>query len=272
MYDDPRPEPQSPLPRGPTSQPYRGPVRIRRSDGRREVWREGTGYVPEGSLEALPPRDQEDMQIARRAVQTSGRNVQMAEQFLDANRTPRPVNFQSGFGFLDAGGETGGLASLPVPNWGNLQNETRQRMEGLTNQMVRENIQPGQAGTMNSIIEQMLARQQYPTTDTLGKVNGDRVLAMLIDNDEITALADEAEQWTREHGSLTGFAVDWQRNRSRQVRADSEDRHRRRLRLRPIIPATSRPEAMQQSSSENSDIAARRAALLAERARLAGGQ
>lgn len=238
-FDDPRPpqSSQQPLPRGPTSQPYRTPVRIRRSDGRREVWREGHGYVPEGSLEAIPTRDAEDLQGIRGALTTSGRNVQLAEQFLESNRRPR----QS---FLDSGGETGGTAALPVPQWSGMQNETRQRMEGLTNQMVRANIRPGQAGTMNSLVEQIMARQQYPSVDTLGNVNGDRVLSVLVDHDELTALADEAEQWIKDRGSLDGFAVNWTRERSRQVRAASEDRHAARLGLRRVLPQTSRPEGM----------------------------
>lgn len=238
----------APLPRGPTSQPYRGPRRTHRQTGRVEVWREGVGYVPEGSIETLAPREQEDLQLARRAVTSSGRNVQVAEQFLDANREPRR-------GWFDSGGETGSTAAWPVP--GLMQNETRQRMEGLTNQMVRMNIQPGQAGTMNSIIEQVMARQQYPTVDTLGNVNGDRVLSMLVDHDELTALAGAAEQWIVDRGSLDGFAVDWQTNQSRRVREQAEDRHRARLRLRPVIPETSRTSAMpgarQPSAGGNSD-------------------
>lgn len=38
---------------------FRGRVRVRRSDGRREVWVEGQGYVPEGSMAALSRPNQE---------------------------------------------------------------------------------------------------------------------------------------------------------------------------------------------------------------------
>lgn len=201
------------------------------------MWREGQGYVPDNSLEAIPNLDAQDLQAARGALGTSARNVQLGEQFLEANRTPRrsPV---------DAGGETGGWTALPVPEWSGLQNETRQRMEGLTNSMVRANIRPGQAGTMNSIIEQMMARQQYPSPEAPGNINGDRILSMLVDNDEMAAMVDAAERWAQQHGSLSGFAVDWTQNQSRAVRARSEDAHVRRLGLRRVIPATSRPEAM----------------------------
>ena len=244
-FDDPRPQntQQQVLPRGPTSQPYRTPVRIRRSDGRREVWREGEGYVPDNSLEAIPNLDAQDLQAARGALATSARNVQLGEQFLEANRTPRR-------NLVDAGGETGGWAALPVPEWSGLQNETRQRMEGLTNQMVRANIRPGQAGTMNSLVEQMMARQQYPSPEAPGNINGDRILSMLVDNDEMAAMVQAAEQWAQRHGSLSGFAVDWTQNQSRAVRARAEDAHARRLGLRRVIPQSSRPEAMGQGGQQ----------------------
>lgn len=223
MYDDPRPEQDNSqvLPRGPTSQPYRTPRRTRRDTGVTEVWVEGRGYLPEGSADTMPRGDVEALNRARGLLGTSRRNVQLSEQFLEQNRIPRQNPF-------DSGGETGGTAALPVPAWSGLQNNTRQRMEGITNQMVRENIQPGQAGTMNSIIEQMLARQQYPSVETAGPVNFDRTIGMLVDHDEITAFVDEAERWAREHRGLQGFDVYWTRQRSSQVRAESERRHRDR--------------------------------------------
>lgn len=239
MYDDPRPEQQQPYPRSPTAQPYRGPRRRHRETGQVEVWVEGEGYVPEGSPFTLSTGDQEDLQNARRGLSTARRNAQLAESFFRENSRPRQ-------GMFDSGGETGGTAALPVPAWSGMQNPTRQRMEGLTNQMVRANIQPGQAGTMNSFVEQMLARQQYPTTETWGEVNGQRVVDMMTDAAELTAFLDEAERWAQEHRGLQGFDVHWTRNRSEAVRRAARTASIARLR----IPQEARQDLLSDPSPE----------------------
>jgi hypothetical protein len=228
MTDIYNPAPAAPAPEsggadgGGRGATYRGMRRTNRRTGEVQVWVQGQGYLPEDSTAALPRGDQDALDRARGLLGTSRRNVQLSEEFLEHNRNPRVSP-------LDSGGETGGLTALPVPAWSGLQNNTRQRMEGITNQMVRANIQPGQAGTMNSIIEQMLARQQYPSVETAGPVNFDRTLSMLVDHDEITALVDEAERWGREHRGLQGFDVYWTRERSPQIRQESERRHRQRF-------------------------------------------
>src|SRR5262245_48780632 len=61
---------------------------------------------------------------------------------------------------------TGGMAESPhFPDWGQ---PDRQAMEGLSNAMVRANIQPGTASTMNSDAEARMARGQYPSVEVQG--------------------------------------------------------------------------------------------------------
>jgi hypothetical protein len=206
----------------------------------REVWVQGQGYLPEGSIAALPTEDRQDLQSARANLGIARTNARLADQFVDANQeTP-----------------TGGLN---VRNWGilpqELQDEGRQRLEGLTNQMVRANIREGTSGTLNSIIEQMLARQQYPTAQTHGGVNVDRGIQMAVDEQEILAMLDEAERWARNprNRGLQGFDVYWTRERSRQVRAEAE----RRIRADQTRPYRPRRTQGAQADAPPSGIDAR---------------
>lgn len=190
--------------------------RVNPQTGQREteVWVQGQGYLPEGSIATLAEEDQAQLSRARGLLGTARTNARLAQRFSDVNaREP-----------------TGGLSGLPVPDFA--QSANRQRLEGITNQMVRTNIQPGQAGTMNSIIEQMLARQQYPTTGTYGAVNADRTVGIMVDEAEILAMTREAEDWARRHRGLQGFDVHWTENRSRQVRNEAEREIRTQLRQR----------------------------------------
>lgn len=177
----------------------------------REVWVQGRGYLPEGSVEALPQEDQEWLQAGRSALAAARRNAQLGQQFSDVN----------------AEHATGGVSGLPVPDF--MQSGGRQRLEGLTNQMVRANIQPGQAGTMNSVFEQILARQQYPTTGTYGGTNASRTLGLLVDQEEIAQMLTEAEDWARQNRGLQGFEVHWTRNRSADVREAARQHYLRQF-------------------------------------------
>lgn len=212
MTGDPAPQNQG---RGPQ---YRGMrrSRVNPQTGQREteVWVQGQGYLPEGSIATLAEEDQAQLSRARNLLGTARNNARLGQQFADVNK--------------DYG--TGGLGGLPVPDFA--QSADRQRLEGITNQMVRTNIQPGQAGTMNSIIEQMLARQQYPTTGTYGGVNTERTIGLMVDEAEILAMTREAEEWARRNRGLQGFDVHWTENRSDQIRQEADRVVRQRLRQR----------------------------------------
>lgn len=99
--DDPREPPASaPLPRGPTSQPYRGPVRVRRSDGQREVWVEGEGYVPEGSRHALTADEQRIIREAQMAASEARSVLPDLDRFMELNSVQRTGSFADIIGGL----------------------------------------------------------------------------------------------------------------------------------------------------------------------------
>lgn len=217
---------------------YRGNYRRRRNPQtgqvEEEVWVQGQGYLPRGTIAALPTEDRRDIDSARNMLATASRNAQYAEQFARYNRqapvdTGNPILNVASRLTGNTGGETGGTTGLPVPNF--LMNPTRRNMERLTSSMVRANIQPGQAGTMNSMFEQILARQMYPTTDSPGTANDDAVVQMMVDREEMLAALRAAEEWGARRRSLTGFDVDWYTNHQARVRREAEARVRERLGL-----------------------------------------
>jgi hypothetical protein len=196
---------------------YRRRERVNPQTGQREVqvWSMDLGrYVPAGSMGALAQEDQAALERSRALLGSARGNARLASQFLDEN-------FRT---------STGGIDGVPVPDF--MQSRGRQRLEGITNQMVRTNIQPGQAGTMNSIIEQMLARQQYPTTGTVGSVNAERGIGMMVDEAEAQAYVQAAEQWAADRDGLQGFEADWTANRSAEIRREAEARIRREMAAR----------------------------------------
>jgi len=109
-------DPQQPLPRGPTSQPYRGPRRTHRATGQVEVWVEGAGYVPETDLRRLPQQEREQVEEARR------RATVMAEALPDWQEFER-LNSQ------EATGSIGQIAGniMSAPNVLGRPNEDRMR-------------------------------------------------------------------------------------------------------------------------------------------------
>lgn len=80
-------DPQQPLPRGPTSQPFRGPRRTHRETGRTEVWVEGRGYVPENALDRLPNTEQRAVLEARANAQRLTGFLPDLDRFEELNRT-----------------------------------------------------------------------------------------------------------------------------------------------------------------------------------------
>lgn len=76
-----------PLPRSPTSQPYRGPRRRHRETGRTEVWVEGAGYVPEDSMERLTADERRAVESARARARDQREMLPHLRQFEEYNRT-----------------------------------------------------------------------------------------------------------------------------------------------------------------------------------------
>lgn len=172
--------------------PYRGPVRVRRSDGRVERWVEGRGYVPD-SAAIVAPEARELLERERGRLAQTTRNADQAQQFLRHN----------------AQQETGGWVELLPFGLNALGRPNTQAMQGLTSQMLRENIQPGTSGTMNSEREMDLALQQYPSINASGPTNRTRALRLQIERDVQNARVSAAEAYAREHGNIDGFEQQW---------------------------------------------------------------
>lgn len=172
--------------------PYRGPVRVRRSDGRVERWVEGRGYVPD-SAAIVAPEARELLERERGRLAQTTRNADQAQQFLRHNaRQP-----------------TGGILDILPPGLRGFNRPGTQAMQGITSQMLRENIQPGTSGTLNSIPEMDLALQQYPSVNASGPINRTRALRLQIERDVQNARVSAAEAYAREHGNIDGFEQQW---------------------------------------------------------------
>lgn len=205
--EDNQPAPVETSGRQLSRQPYRGPIRVRRSDGRRERWVEGHGYVPE-SASVLAPEAQDAISAARSRVQQATGNASLGHQFLQHNsRQP------SG----------GWVERLPL-GMNTIGRPDSQAMEGLTSQMLRSNIQPGTSGTMNSEKEMALALAQYPSLQTSGPVNRTRVLRLNIDRDIAAARLQALETYARQRGNVDGFEQTWAQTEP-QLRASIEARY-----------------------------------------------
>lgn len=132
-------DPQRPLPRGPTSQPYRGPARTRRSDGRREIWVEGRGYVPENSLAALPNDERGAVLEARNAALEAQSVVPDLNRFIELNRSNRTGNL-----FDLVGGATNAR-----PMW----DEGMQEMHSITDRLAPLMRRPGSGASSDRDVE-----------------------------------------------------------------------------------------------------------------------
>lgn len=148
-------DPQRPLPRAPTSQPYRGPSRVRRSDGRREIWVEGEGYVPEASLAVLPTDERKSVLEARQAATEAQSVLPDLNRFIDLNRSNRTGSL------FDLIGGMGNQA----PMW----DEGMQEMHAITDRLTPLMRRPGSGANSNLDVE--MFRSALPNIRRGGQPN-----------------------------------------------------------------------------------------------------
>lgn len=188
-----------------TREPYRGRYRTNRRTGERQVWN-GSRYVPE-SAATLAPEAADQLQSERSRLATSTRNANLGQQFLRHNQRQ----------------QTGGWVES-IPGLNTLGRPDAQAMQGLTSQMLRENIQPGTSGTLNSEREMQLALAQYPSLQTAGPINRTRVLRLQIERDLQAARVNALEQYARSRRNVDGFEQ-WWSAQAPNVRASIEARY-----------------------------------------------
>ena len=166
-------------------------------DGARVVWQEPAsgrgGRFVRISPATADPASRETLENEQALLSRLRDTSRLAESFIEHNR-------ESG---------TGGAGQSPwFPAW---RAPHRQAIQGLSAEMVRSNIRPGMATTMNSDAEQMMAMRTYPSQEAGGDVNAERAVRVLVNRDVQVELINRMEQWLTRNPSLTGFQEEWRR-------------------------------------------------------------
>lgn len=191
-------DPQQPLPRGPTSQPYRGPARVRRSDGRREIWVEGQGYVPEQSLAVLPPDERRSVLEARSAATEAQSVVPDLDRFMELNRTNR----------------TGSLFDLVGGAWNArpMWDEGMQEMHSITDRLAPLMRRPGSGASSNLDVE--MFRSGLPNIRRGGNPNARIAEQLRMNAGDLQDYAEFLEWYTGRNQTTSGALEQFNRYRA----------------------------------------------------------
>lgn len=194
----PAPEPeQAPQPRGQAQgSPYDGMTATNPRTGQRVVYRTqgGRGRWVQISPENAPEEARAALENERSNLARLRQTGRLADDFLEHNQ--------------ERG--TGGWFDQPGMEWAPQFNTPhRDAMRGLTDQMVRGNIRPGMAQTMNSDAEALMARGEYPNLQTHSYTNMERAVRIRVARDMQVELVAEMEGWLRQNPSLAGFEQYW---------------------------------------------------------------
>jgi len=192
VYDDPRPE--QPLPRGPTSQPYRGPRRTHRATGRVEVWVEGSGYVPEDSLSRLTVQE-------RNAVIEARDRARNLREMLPQLRRFEELNTQEGTGSV--GQIVGQTLNIPPL----LGREREQEMAAIINRLTPRQRQgmPGAASDRDVA----MFRGSLPNLQRVGPANSQIIRNLEREAAESQAYAEYLDWYWPRHGTTAGAEESW---------------------------------------------------------------
>lgn len=166
----------------------------------------GGQWVPTGESGVTPshPQSVEEGLTAQRGNAASARNLSTtANRFLQEN-------YQRGTGgILDS---LGGGVEMPfgLGTWGRTDfGPHRTAMEGLTSDMLRQSMVPGQSRSMDSNKEMEMTLARLPNVNTPGPTNKQRVMniqqEMFVQNERLKAM----ETWANQHQSLDGFESAW---------------------------------------------------------------
>lgn len=182
--------------------PYDGMI-AENAQGHRVVYRSaanGRGRWVELNPASADPDSRETLTNERALLSRLRDTSRLAESFIDHNT-------QSGTGgFGQSQNEILGF-QFGVPAW---RAPHRQAMQGLSAEMVRSNIRPGMASTMNSDAEQLMAARTYPNEQASGDVNAERAVRVLVSRDTQIELVRQMEEWLTRHPNLAGFQEHWQ--------------------------------------------------------------
>lgn len=214
-----QPQPQRPQqPQG--GSPYDGMI-AENAQGHRVVYRSnasGRGRWVEISPATADADSRQIWENEQSVLSQLRATSRLAEAFIDHNR-------QSGTGGFGQSEIDLPFFNVGVPAW---RAPHRQAMQGLSADMVRSNIRPGMAQTMNSDAEAMMAARTYPSEESGGDINAERAVRILVNRDVQIELVNQIEQWLRQHPSIAGFQQHW-RQVEPQLRENITREHVRRF-------------------------------------------
>lgn len=198
-------DPQQPLPRGPTSQPYRGPRRTHRETGQTEVWVEGAGYVPETDLRRLPQQERDTVESARMRAQQFERALPDFERFAELNRT----------------NPTGAWSQI-VGSWTNqpqlIADPDIDEMRSITERWAPRQREPGSGTTTDRDIA--LFKGGIPNVTRTGDGNARVIEALRRQAREESSYADFVDWYWPRTGSLSGADQAWRGYRNAHPNID----------------------------------------------------
>lgn len=184
--------------------PYVGRVKVNKLTGERSMWMgAGKGFVPVDdnnvamTQKRYAPEIQQALTKTQDAYDKAREVLPYALQFQELNR-------QRG---------TGGLFDRELPFVGApakyFAPET-QRMDSLTNKMVRSQIQPGTSGAANTGVEQEMLKSTFPSISNRGDVNDQNVRTMKIDRDIHLERLQRLQDWANAGGrNIAEFEASW---------------------------------------------------------------
>lgn len=190
---------------GLTRQPYRGPSRVRRSDGQREYWVEGRGYVPADSLERLPVQERQAVVEARATAQQRGQMVPDLNRFEHLNRTQRTGSLGQRLGSMvfDAPEVTG--------DWfdGQLVGDPEvEEMRAITDRLTPR-MRPAGSGTTSDFDARMY-RGSLPNRSHDGPTNQEIIRGLRREAQDSQAFSEFLDWYWPQRGTTTGSQEAWQ--------------------------------------------------------------
>lgn len=208
--------------------PYIGRVKVNKATGDRSMWM--------GAGKGFMPVDQNNIPVAKRytpEVQSALDDTQTAYNKSQALTAPA-IEFQRYNRDVDTG-PLRGLVAKPFS--GKLQS-----LDGITNAMIRSQIQPGTSGASNTGAEQDRLRNMFPNVDTFGGVNDERVRRIKIDRDLQLERMQMIQKWAANGGrNISDFESTWVQHEAKR-RAALDQYYKSEA--KPIGPAGGLPSGV----------------------------
>ena len=174
--------------------PYRGPRRVRRSDGQVEVWVEGQGYVAEQSARRLTGTEQGALQAARDAGLQAGRYLPDLNRFEQLNRVQDTGNIVQRVGTF-----------LGIPPL--LPDKEEEEMYAITERLTPRQREPGSGASSDRDVT--MFRAALPNLARSGPANSNVIQQARARVGELQDYPSYLEWYGTQHGTLNGAQEAW---------------------------------------------------------------